>query len=169
MNRRQSIAVWFASLCCLALLNGCSSTPSAFTPAFSLDVQLAANDDINLFDDGKARPVIVRIYQLNDVGNFDKADYTGLFNSDEAVLADSLIDSKILSPVLPGEERKFTLDVQQQAKFLAVFAEFSRYETATAMSSVALVEDPESYPVYIRIINNQIEITQPVNDPWWKF
>lgn len=149
---------------------GCSSTSnSAFQPVLNIEVNIEATNDINVFDDGDARPVILRIYQLNDAGNFDKASFTSLYSDDQTVLADSLIDSKRLSAVLPGEKRTIMLDVQQQAKFLAIFAEFSNYETATAKSSVALVEDPESYPVFIAITHDKVEITQPVKESWWKF
>ncbi|WCN08130.1 type VI secretion system lipoprotein TssJ [Marinomonas mediterranea] len=152
------------------VLVGCSSTSnSAFQPALNIELNIEATGDINVFEDGEARPVILRIYQLNDVGNFDKASFTRLYSDDQSALAGSLIDTKQLSAVLPGEKRTLVLDVQQQAKFLAVFAEFSNYETATSKSSVALVEEPESYPVFIAITHDKVEITQPVKEAWWKF
>lgn len=159
-------------LTCILLLviTGCSTAnKSVFLPVLNIDITIEAASDINVFEDGDARPVILRIYQLNDTGNFDKASFTSLYSNDQAVLADSLIDTKVLPAVLPDEKRSLTLGVQQQAKFLAVFAEFSNYETAEAKSFVALVEEPESYPVFITITHNKVEITQPAESVWWKF
>ena len=170
MNLLPSLRTGIGVLLLAGWLVGCSSSGGqSFVPTLSIEMQLEANESLNVFDDGQSRPVVVRIYQLNDIGSFEKASYVNLFENDQTTLASSMIDSKTLGAILPGEKRQLVLGVQQQAKYLAVFAEFSNYETAVAKSYVALAKDPESYPVYIQLINNQIEITQPVSDPWWKF
>lgn len=168
----KMIAFWPKSIGIVLLalwLQGCSSSGGqSFVPTLSIDVKLEANQALNVFEDGQSRPVVVRIYQLNDIGSFEKASYINLFENEQSALAASMVDVKSLGPILPGEQREWVLGVQQQARYLAVFAEFSNYETSVSKSYVALVDDPESYPVYIQLINNQIAITQPVSDPWWK-
>ena len=88
-------------------VSGCSSSDNnaAFVPAMSMSVELAATNELNVFDDGQSRPVIVRIYQLADAGNFQKSDFIALYESDKSVLSDSLVDTTIMPPVLPGEQR----------------------------------------------------------------
>ncbi|MBC7004885.1 type VI secretion system lipoprotein TssJ [Photobacterium sp. BZF1] len=161
----------FAGLGLVGLTGGCSSSDNnaAFVPAMSLSVELAATKELNVFDDGQSRPVIVRIYQLADAGSFQKSGFIALYESDKSVLSDSLIDTTVMPPVLPGEQRTFQLDLQQQAKFIGVLAEFSNYESASPKAFTALVESPEETPLIIRLSSNKVEVSQPVEDAWWKF
>ena len=162
---------FLGGLALIGLVSGCSSSDNnaAFVPAMSMSVELAATDELNVFDDGQSRPVIVRIYQLADVGNFQKSDFIALYESDKSALSDSLVDTTIMPPVLPGEQRTFQLDLQQQAKFIGVLAEFSNYESASPKAYTALVESPEETPLIIRLSSNKVEVSQPVEDAWWKF
>ncbi|WP_194436120.1 type VI secretion system lipoprotein TssJ [Vibrio fluminensis] len=158
----------FCSAFLAAGLMACSSSDDVvFQPSIPVTVNLLAQDEINKFEDELARPVIVRLYQLRDVGTFEQADFVTIYESGDSVLASSMVDSKILSPVLPGERRSFTIEVQQETKFLAVFAEFANYEVATTKASVALVEEPEDSPVVITVSQAKIEISQPVDSSWW--
>ncbi|WP_428460201.1 type VI secretion system lipoprotein TssJ, partial [Photobacterium makurazakiensis] len=160
--------IYSALLVIFSLLFGCSSNDkTVFMPTLDISVQLAASEDINVFEDGQSRPVIIRLYQLADTGNFQKSDFITLYESDKTVLSDSLIDSTIVEPVIPGEERTFQLEVQQQTKFIAVLAEFANYESATPKAYTAIVEKPEDYPLIIRITSNKVEVSQPVENSWW--
>lgn len=144
-----------------------SSDTVVFQPSLSVTVNMEATDDINVFEDNEPRPVILRLYQLEDIGNFKNADFISLYNSDKTVLGGALIDSQVLSPVIPGEKREFVLEVAQQAKFVAVLAEFADYEVATTKAFVALVEEPEESPITIGISRSKVEISQPVDSSWW--
>lgn len=173
VNASNSKALLFGSglygLGLLAMATGCSSSSNnaAFVPAMTLSVDLAASKELNVFDDGQSRPVIVRIYQLADVGSFQKSDFIALYESDKSVLSDSLVDITVMPAVIPGEQRTFQLDLQQQAKFIGVLAEFSNYESSSPKAYTAIVENPEETPLVIRISSNKVEVSQPVEDSWW--
>ncbi|USD66644.1 type VI secretion system lipoprotein TssJ [Vibrio sp. SCSIO 43136] len=152
----------------MLLITACSSSGDAFTPPVELQVYIEAGNEINVFDDDKARPVVVRVYQLSDVGSFLKADFLSLYSSDQTVLAGSLIDSRTLDPVLPGEKRSLKLEVQQQTKYLGLLAEFADYDGATTTAHLALSAEPQENPIYIRITSGKVEISQPVDSAWWK-
>lgn len=150
------------------LIMACSSSDeSVFQPSMSVNVKMEATNDINAFEDDIARPLVVRVYQLKETGAFEKADFISLYESDSTVLAGTLVDTKVLAPVLPEEKRSFVLEVQQEAKAIAVFAEFADYEVAVSKGLVALVEEPDENPIIIRISQTKIEITQPVDSSWW--
>lgn len=146
----------------------CSSNPPAFLAPYKVEFNVVPTDDINIYSDDKARPVKVRVYQLNEVGPFKNADFLTLYNKDREVLAASLIDVITLPPVLPGVEQKLILDIQQEARYLAVLAEFANYESTTTKSFIGLVEKPDEHPVFIRITSTKIELTQPVESAWWQ-
>ncbi len=157
----------FTSVLLSIAILGCGSSAPVFQPSIAVTVNMKAADDINTFDDDIPRPLIIRLYQLKESGAFENAEFVSIYESDSSVLAGSLIDSKVMPPVIPGETRSFTLEVQQETKFIAVFAEFADYEVATSKAVVALVEEPDENPIIIRISQAKIEISQPVDSSWW--
>ncbi|GAK88091.1 type VI secretion lipoprotein/VasD [Vibrio ponticus] len=165
---RKSCFHGFLTACLAFVLMACSSSDDVvFQPSISVPVEMQAVEDINTFDDELARPLVVRLYQLRDSGAFESADFVSIYESGDSVLAGSLVDSKVMTPVLPGEARSFVVEVQQDTKYIAVFAEFADYEVATAKSVVALVEEPDENPIIIKISQASIEISQPVDSSWW--
>ena len=157
----------------LSIISGCSSSGSsanamAFTAPYKVLFNLETLDDINAYGDQQARPLVIRIYQLIESVAFDSAEFLDLFSNDRQVLASSLIDVTSLDPMLPGKTQTMTLDVQQEARYLAVLGEFADYANAETKAFVALADTPEAYPVYIRVSGKKIAISQPVEDAWWK-
>ncbi|MCZ2720867.1 type VI secretion system lipoprotein TssJ [Marinomonas sp. 15G1-11] len=150
------------------LLIACSSNSPAFLSPYKVEFNVIPTDDINIYSDDEARPVKVRVYQLNEIGPFKNADFLSLYNKDREILADSLIDVVTLPPVIPGVAQKLSLDIQQEARYLAVLVEFANYETTTTKSFIGLVEDPDEHSVFIRITSTKIELTQPVESAWWQ-
>lgn len=153
----------------IVVLGGCSSSGSSptFLPPFKVEVNIISENDINVYSDGSAHPVVIRIYQLREIGAFNKSEFLELYNQDRSVLNEALVDMINISPVLPGKTKKISLDVQQEARYLAVLAEFANYRQLVTKSYISLAEDPDEYPVYIRITSAEIDIKQPVDDSWW--
>lgn len=154
------------------LMSGCSSSGSsnssaAFLAPYKIEVNIIPSDDINVYSDGSAHPVAIRIYQLREIGAFKQSEFLALYNQDRSVLEDALIDVTKVSPVIPGKSQKIALDVQQETRYLAVLAEFANYDKLETKSFVSLVEKPDEHPVFIRITNTKISIEQPVDDSWW--
>ena len=168
METKQFFVRCLSTVVSSFLIMACSSSDeSVFQPSMSVNVKMEATNDINAFEDDIARPLVVRVYQLKETGAFEKADFINLYESDSTVLAGTVVDTKVLAPVLPEEKRSFVLEVQQEAKAIAVFAEFADYEVAVSKGLVALVEEPDENPIIIRISQTKIEITQPVDSSWW--
>lgn len=151
------------------LLNGCSSSGSSpvFLAPYKVTVNILPTDDINVYSDGSAHPVSIRVYQLREIGAFKQSEFLELYTQDRRVLEGTLIDVIGLSSILPGKSQKIELDVQQEARYLGVLAEFANYGKLTTKAFISLVENPDKHPVYIRITNTKIDIEQPVGDSWW--
>lgn len=150
------------------ILVACSSNSPAFLAPYKVEFNVIPTNDINIYSDDDARPVKVRVYQLNEVGPFKNADFLSLYNQDRDVLGSSLIDVITLPPVIPGISQTLSLDIQQEARYLAVLAEFANYESTSTKSFIGLVENPDEHPIFIRITSTKIEMTQPVKSSWWK-
>lgn len=159
----------------IALITGCSSNSSsptanaqAFVAPYQVEFNIETLDDINPYGDQQARPIVIRIYQLSEFGVFENTEFLDLYSKDRESLAETLIDVTSLAPMLPSKVQKVTLDVQQEARYIAVLGEFADYADAEVKAYVALAETPEQYPVYIRVSGKKIAISQPVDESWWK-
>lgn len=152
------------------LLAGCSSKQVQTVLPYSVPVSIEVADDVNQYGDGRPRSVVVRIYQLTEPGPFENAEFLDLYQSDTLLLADSLVDVRYLDPLVPGSELQMNLDVQVQSRYLAVLAEFADYINARATGIAVLSEEPDQYPVYIRLNGRVIDlsVTQPEEKKrWW--
>lgn len=88
-----------------SVLAGCSSTslPAGEQPLreqTALDIKIAAAADVNPDDQGRAAPILVRVYELKSVDTFNNADYFTLHNSDKKMLGDDMLvrDEFIMRP-----------------------------------------------------------------------
>jgi len=85
-------------------LAGCStSIPSGEQPPreqTALDITISAASDVNPDDQGRAAPILVRVYELKATDNFANADYFSLHNSDKKTLEGDLLarDEFIMRP-----------------------------------------------------------------------
>ncbi len=64
-------------------LAGCSSTP----PQTTIEVTLAASDQINPNSAHQPSPVVVRVYELKSLDQFSAADFFQLYDTDQQYLA----------------------------------------------------------------------------------
>ncbi|KFA59586.1 type VI secretion system-associated lipoprotein [Gilliamella sp. Choc4-2] len=66
----------------------------------TLHLDLIARSELNMGDDGRSSPVVIRIYQLKNNNKFNSATYQDLVTQDSDVLGDSLLESKevVLKP-----------------------------------------------------------------------
>ncbi|MDM0112096.1 type VI secretion system lipoprotein TssJ [Variovorax sp. J22R133] len=91
------IAAAFALLCMPQAAHAQFSFPREQT---KLDLTIAAAEDVNPDDKGRAAPIMVRVYELKSPGTFESADFFTLNANDKSVIgADMLVrDEFILRP-----------------------------------------------------------------------
>lgn len=159
---------FFLLITTLLLISGCSSSGSTVSVPTPVSVGLEIADDVNQYGDGAAHPVVLRVYQLTEVGSFKNAEFLDLYNSDRKVLASSLIDVLHLGPLLPGTQKQIELDLQQEARYLAVMAEFAEYTNASAKAVLKLTEKPEEQLISIRVNGLLVSFAQPQPSSWWQ-
>lgn len=115
------------ALAALALA-GCAGKPIALPPIFKPDptvvrLQLTADAMVNTDSRGRATPVVVRYYVLQNTAAFDSADFFSLFERDETLLgAAQLVREE--ATLRPGQTLKVELSPQGEAKHLAVLAAY---------------------------------------------
>jgi type VI secretion system protein VasD len=123
------------SLCALAL-GACASKPPKPVPARA---QLIASADANPDSSGRASPVVVRVFQLKEDGEFATADYFALYDKEKETLGASLL-SREEYVLVPGERRSLELELKTEARFLGAIAAFRDVRSARWR---ALTQAPE--------------------------
>lgn len=86
-----------------------------------LDISAAAN--VNADHRGRATPVVMRYYILQNTAAFDSADFFSLFERDEAVLGSAKVIREELT-LKPGQTLSTELKPNPDGKFVAVFVAY---------------------------------------------
>lgn len=116
------------------LLVGCTKLNSGVGGVLNLETDLKlvikASATINPDEKGKASPVFIRMYELTEIGPFEKANFIDLYEKDEEVLGGSLVAKKELARFIPNLDRKEKFVLNEETRYVALYAEFFRYKDA---------------------------------------
>src|ERR1700730_16233727 len=99
-----------------ALLGGCASKPPKPAPTHA---ELIVSADVNPDASGRASPVVVRVYQLRNDGEFNSAAFFGVYEKEKETLGASLV-SREEYVLAPGENRKLDLPLNGDTRFIGV-------------------------------------------------
>ena len=142
MSAVRTSASW-RSLCRIALLiayvstlSACGSKPVKPTEAHA---QLIVSGDVNPDNSGRASPVVVRLFQLRNDGEFATADFFALYDKEKETLGASFI-SREEYVLAPGETRTLELAVNPDARFIGALA---AYRDIRAAQWRAITRPPE--------------------------
>jgi type VI secretion system protein VasD len=113
------------AVCALALV-ACGTKPVKPTEAHA---QLIVSSDANPDNSGRASPVVVRLFQLKNDGEFATADFFALYDKEKETLGASFI-SREEYVLNPGETRALELAVNPDARFVAALAAFRDIRSA---------------------------------------
>lgn len=135
----------------LSQLSGCALFAS------SEEVQLAeltiiADKKLNPAADGRASPLVIRIYQLTETAKFDNSDFFALYENDQTLLAKDLLSQTELE-ITPGQELKTQLELKADTRFIAILAAFRDLDNAQWKDITTLVKD-EITPLTIQLKGN---------------
>lgn len=118
-----------------AMLAACASKPP---PPSTLSIKVSAGAKLNADNRGRPSPVVVRLYELKSVAEFNSADFLSLYEKDQQVLGAALVVRDELV-VNPGESKTIDKLLDADARFIGVMASFRELEKARWRSAVTLV------------------------------
>ncbi|XOZ32451.1 type VI secretion system lipoprotein TssJ [Halomonadaceae bacterium KBTZ08] len=113
-------------LCALVMglmLGGCAF----FHPV--ADVQVSAGEEVNPDSEGRASPVLVRLYELKAPDAFKDAGFDPLHGDPESVLGDDLLGMKE-TMLRPGESWHIERALKDETHYLGVSAAFRDIDDA---------------------------------------
>jgi type VI secretion system protein VasD len=119
-----------------AALTACAAKPAKPTPTHAY---LTATATVNPDANGRASPIVVRLFQLRNDGEFAAADFFALYGKEKETLASTLI-SREEYVLAPGETRTIDLALDPQARVIGALAAFRDIRSAHWR---ALTQTPE--------------------------
>jgi len=125
-NRALTVAAALLPLVCVSLLSACAAKPPkpVKTPA-----QIIVSSDVNPDAAGRASPIVVRVFQLRNDGEFSAADFFPLYEKEKEILGASLL-SREEYVLAPGETRTLDLSINTDARFIGVIAAYRDIRSA---------------------------------------
>jgi type VI secretion system protein VasD len=110
---------------CLALF-ACSSKPPKPSPTHA---QIIVSNDVNPDSAGRPSPIVVRVFQLKNDGEFASSDFFAQYDKEKETLGASFL-SREEYVLAPGETRKFDMPINPEARFLGVLAAYRDIRSA---------------------------------------
>lgn len=145
----------------LAACFAAKDEPPPPVPPTKLELHIEATPELNPNPQGKASPVLLRIYELKGLGSFNSADYFSLYEKDQATLGPDL-GRKQEMMVRPGEKKTVPLQPEDSTGFLAVFAGFRSLNGALWKGSVPITPHANNV-VDIKLNASQMQMAaQPI-------
>jgi type VI secretion system protein VasD len=111
---------------CSIALTACAPKPPK---AVKARAQLVVSADVNPDTAGRASPVVVRLFQLRNDGEFAAADFFALYEKEKETLGASLI-SREEYVLAPGETRTLEMPINPDARFVGAVAAYRDIRSA---------------------------------------
>lgn len=134
-----------------ALVLGACSTPH-------LNIKVNASNTLNTDESGTSYAVLIRVYQLRDLSQFEKAAYPDLWKADTEILANSLVSVHEFT-VEPSIDQSVSIKREEGAKYSGVVAFFRSQEGEWKVSrKVNHGFIPASTEMILRVADEHIDL-----------
>ena len=126
MNNSK-ITLIFTGLLFIMLVAGCAlikPVPDDYV------ISLNSSSDLNPDADGRASPLVLRIYELSDDKLFKESEFFDLYDNDTEILEKAIVNKQEIE-LNPNESRKLELPLADETKFIGFLAAYRDIESAT--------------------------------------
>jgi type VI secretion system protein VasD len=120
------------------LISGCAtdSEKSELPPTF-IEAKIVVTGQANPDITGRPSPIVVQIYELKSLGNFEEADFYKLFEDFEGTLGADLVASEKFH-LQPGETKAYSNTLSEETNFIAVSAAYRNLNQAIWRDAIAI-------------------------------
>lgn len=139
-------------------LAGCQATKRGLNFDTSAAINLSAVTDVNPDMDGRASPVVIRVFKLTDARQFQREDFLNLYENAEQRLGNDLLDVVILKELVPGESRKELIELTPDTRYLGFMAEYMQYQKASPIIVVPIKDHNRNN---IQVIAQELRLIDP--------
>lgn len=139
MKRLKFLHISFVALLVFSLC-ACQTTRRTLNFDTSLALSVDIENDVNPDSDGRASPLVVRVFMLADDRQFSREDFLNLYENAESRLGKDLVDTVILKEFAPGEQRMEHLELSSEVRYIGLLAEFVQYQQAEALMLLPITD-----------------------------
>ncbi|MGS0742985.1 type VI secretion system lipoprotein TssJ [Glaciimonas sp. GG7] len=133
---------YFCVLFMTAILTACVSAPSVKEQT-KLDLHIEVSCDVNLDNQGRAAPIVLRLYEFKSTTNFDASDFFSLQTDGKNVLgADALVTDEFI--LRPGNKQVIRRKTHPETILIGVLAGFRDIGKSIWRSTYALKVTPDA-------------------------
>jgi type VI secretion system protein VasD len=118
-----SVFILSISACSLGQQPPAAPAPPIAPKPILITLDLKTGKHLNPDIEGRASPVVVRIYLLENRAAFDNSDFFALYENDQSLLAKDIKYREELE-IKPDQKLKKTIQLQEGGRYLAIFAAF---------------------------------------------
>ncbi len=151
-KRRQPLRHFsFITVLGILFLGACASDPETEKPQAKpreIQTDISVSSEVNPDIDGRPSPIVVRIYELKNLGKFEVGDFFKLFEEYDAFLGGDLVASKLFH-LQPGDKKTLKHPVAAETNYIAVTAAYRDLNRAVWRAAKPLEAD----------LSSRIEIT----------
>lgn len=138
MNKLSSRSITLIiTLLMTAVISGCFSKDPPPVPATIINAEVLASDVINPDGEGRPSPIVVRLYELKNLGTFNTVEFFPLYNEEADTLGDDLVYREEFS-LVPGGKKLYTRTPAADTQYLAVIAAFRNIDQAIWKAAVPI-------------------------------
>jgi len=128
--------------------------PKPPPPPPKLSVRITAGAMLNPDVNGRASPVVVRVYELKSLAPFEAADFMSLYQQDRAVLGADLL-SREEYVLAPGEEKRIEKLLGAEVRGVGVMAAFRNVEAARWRAATS-VEPSKDHVIAATVVGGEL-------------
>jgi type VI secretion system protein VasD len=103
----------------LLLSNACVGTRK------SIKIRISSHECLNLTDDAKSLPVLLKVYELSNEAEFMQASFENLWKRDEKTLGNSF-QSRHEYTIYPDKVERFSFNKKEETQYIGFFATFRK-------------------------------------------
>ena len=160
--KKSMIGLLLSGLLAITSLVGCSLI-KPIPDNFSISINTSS--DLNPDNDGRASPVVLRIYELNDDKLFKESDFFDLYDDDTEILGKAIVKKQEME-LNPNESRKLEIILADTTTSIGFIAAYRDIDSATWREVyVVKAQKPTGVPVFsssgltIDLKKNKIVVT----------
>ena len=119
-------------------------------------LEFEAAGNINPNPEGRASPLVLRIYQLKSYSKFEDADFFALYEKDEEVLGGELVNKEEIL-LKPNEKRTVFYETSDDTRTIGVIGAFRDHEQSQ-WKAAAGVKENKTNVIGISVNGNNLTV-----------
>ncbi|XPF94924.1 type VI secretion system lipoprotein TssJ [Colwellia sp. RE-S-Sl-9] len=114
-------------MACLALITGCATINAIVPP--STDITFNTSVDINPDNNGRASPVVVKVFELSSRTIFDTQDFFTLYESPEDILGPDLLKKDELE-LQPEQIKEYKMVLNKNTRYVGFVVAYRNIDSS---------------------------------------